>query len=252
MMLPLILAYHKVERRHELGVTRISPARFARQVERLAREGWRTLSVAELEDRLTSRVGIGERELAITFDDAYRGLREHAFPVLRANGFTAICAVITEYAGRLNTWDVAYGGRRFAHLAWRDMRRWQGQGIEFVSHTATHRRLRWLGARDVGRELRESRLALRDALGIETTTISYPFGAAGGRERAIAAAEGYSLGLTIGVRWSGELLGVPRLPVYLWSTGAFSSRVARRAERIAGAAANRFAVGTSVILSLSS
>ena len=55
---------------------------------------------------------------AFFFDDAYRGLREHAFPVLEAHGFGAVCSVITDYAGRLNRWDVAYGGRRFAHLAW--------------------------------------------------------------------------------------------------------------------------------------
>ena len=36
---------------------------------------------------------MGPRELAITFDDAYRGLRDHAFPVLEAHGFGAICFV---------------------------------------------------------------------------------------------------------------------------------------------------------------
>ena len=45
--LPPILCYHKVDPRLELGVTRISPGRFARQVERLARDGWRTLTLAE-------------------------------------------------------------------------------------------------------------------------------------------------------------------------------------------------------------
>ena len=46
--LPLVLCYHKVEARHELGVTRLGPRRFARQVERLARDGWRALTLADL------------------------------------------------------------------------------------------------------------------------------------------------------------------------------------------------------------
>ncbi|MGH7664591.1 MAG: polysaccharide deacetylase family protein, partial [Gemmatimonadaceae bacterium] len=141
--MPPILCYHKVERRQELGVTRISPPRFARQICRLARAGWRTLSLTEMIAVVRGVRPLGHRELAITFDDAYRGLRDHAFPVLADHGMTATCFVITGYAGALNRWDVAYGGRRFAHLAWRDMRRWQNRGIDFASHTVSHPRLTW-------------------------------------------------------------------------------------------------------------
>jgi peptidoglycan/xylan/chitin deacetylase (PgdA/CDA1 family) len=245
MALPPILCYHKVERQRELGVTRLAPRRFARQIERLAADGWRTLTLDEF--RLSALGGrpVGERELAITFDDGYRGLREYAFPVLRAAGFTAICAIITDFAGRLNRWDVAYGGRRFAHLAWRDIRRWQGQGIEFVSHTATHPRLTWLPDQAVATEFARSRDALD---GVDT--ISYPFGAAGPRERRLAREAGYTLGLTLATPWVGDPLAVPRLPVYCWSLprpgfGAFG-----RLEWLAAAAANRCAVGTTIIRSI--
>jgi peptidoglycan/xylan/chitin deacetylase (PgdA/CDA1 family) len=68
--------------------------------------------------------------------------------------------VITDYAGKLNRWDVAYGGRRFAHLAWRDMRAWQGRGIEFASHTATHPRLPRISDIAVYEELDRSRCAI--------------------------------------------------------------------------------------------
>lgn len=245
--LPLVLCYHKVERRGELGVTRISPRRFARQIERLAHDGWRTIGAAELLACARGRRAPGARELAITFDDAYRGLRDHAFPVLRAHGFGAVCGVITDYAGKLNRWDVAYGGRRFAHLAWRDMERWRHDGIEFVAHTATHPRLTWLDARDVRRELATSRRALRDALGVDTRTISYPFGAAGPRERAIARDEGFELGLALGGRWSGDALAVPRVPVYLWSMPRPGRGRLASLEMAVGTVANRCAVGTTIL-----
>lgn len=245
--LPLVLCYHKVERRGEVGVTRISPRRFARQIERLAREGWRTVGADELLACAEGRRMARDREVVITFDDAYRGLRDHAFPVLRAHGFGALCGVITDYAGKLNRWDVAYGGRRFAHLAWRDMARWRRDGIEFVAHTATHPRLTWLDEGSVRHELAASRRALRDALGVETRTISYPFGAAGARERAIARDEGFALGLALGGRWSGDPLAVPRVPVYLWSTPRPGRGWLAPLEMALGTAANRCAVGTSIV-----
>jgi peptidoglycan/xylan/chitin deacetylase (PgdA/CDA1 family) len=245
-VLPLILCYHKIERRDELGVTRLSPRRFARQMERLATAGWRTLSLAELIACAEGRRVPGPRELVLTFDDAYRGLREHAFPVLQSHGFRAICAVITGYAGRLNRWDVAYGGRRFAHLAWRDMRRWQTRGIEFVPHTVSHPRLTWEPASAMRRELEQSRHDLERALDVDAPAISYPFGAAGLREQDAARACGYRLGLTLATRWRGEPLAVPRLPVYRWSPPTPGVSSVATLEWAVAAAANRCAVGTTL------
>lgn len=244
--LPPILCYHKVERRRELGVTRVSPRRFARQIERLARRGWRTLTLAELLDCVAGRRAVGDRELVVSFDDAYRGLREHAFPVLAAHGFGAICAVITEYAGRLNRWDVAYGGRRFAHLAWRDLRGWMGRGIEIVSHTATHPRLTWLPESDVARELAWSRDVLRAELGVGSPVVVYPFGAAGGRERRLAAAEGYEAGFSLAGPWRGDAFAIPRHPVYAWAPPTPGVGVLAPVEQLVAGLTNRCAVGTTV------
>ncbi|HEX5180581.1 MAG TPA: polysaccharide deacetylase family protein [Gemmatimonadaceae bacterium] len=246
---PCILCYHKVDRRVEFGVTRLSPRRFARQMERLARTGYTTLTLAELRACLTGVRRPARTEIAITFDDGYRALRDHAFPVLAAHGFTAICFVVTDYAGKLNRWDVAYGGRRFAHLAWRDMRRWQSRGIEFGSHTATHPRLTWLDEREVTRELAQSRGDLRAALDVDPYALSWPFGAHAQRERAIAQREGYELAFTIGGARSctGDLFAVPRHPVYMWSPPMPGVGHLRRADALAGTLANRCAIGTSII-----
>jgi len=246
-LLPPILCYHKVERRHELGVTRVSPRRFARQVERLAAGGWRTLTLAELEACASGRRAAGPRELAITFDDAYRGLREHAFPVLRAHGFGALCFVVSDYAGRLNRWDVAYGGRRFAHLTWRDMRAWQERGVvEFASHTATHPRLTWLADGDVERELARSKRDIERALDVHVRAVSYPFGAARAREREAGRAAGYALGFTLAGRWRGDPLAVPRHPVYVWAPPLPGVGLLAPIERLGAVAANRCAVGTTL------
>jgi len=247
--LPCILCYHKVDRRVELGVTRLSPRRFARQIERLARTGYTTLTLAELRACLTGVRRPARNEIAITFDDGYRALRDHAFPVLAAHGFTGTCFVVTAYAGKLNRWDVAYGGRRFAHLAWRDMRRWQSRGIAFASHTATHPRLTWLSEREVALELARSRADLQAALDVDSCALSWPFGAHAQREHAIAQREGYDVAFTIGGarRWTGDLFAVPRHPVYVWSPPMPGVGHLARADALAGTIANRCAIGTSII-----
>ena len=244
---PPILSYHKIERRMELGVTRLSPRRFARQMDRLVAGGWTTLSLEQVAACTRGERAVGSRELAITFDDAYRGLRDHAFPVLEERGFTAACFVITGYAGRMNRWDVAYGGRRFAHLAWRDIRRWQSRGIEFASHTATHPRLTWLGADDVAREMADSRRALAGALDVIPWAISYPFGAARERERQLARDAGYTAGFDLAGRWHGDAMAIPRRPVYLWAPPTPGVGLLAPLEWIGAIGANRCAVGTTLI-----
>ena len=246
-MLPLILCYHKIERRLELGVTRLSPRRFRRQIERFASAGWSALTLDELR-----AIALGERvaapnEFAITFDDAYRGLREHAFPVLRDHGFAAICSVITDYAGRLNRWDVAYGGRRFAHLTWRDIRRWSGANVSFISHTATHPRLTWLPDDAVELEMTRSRDALVAELGEAPAVVSYPFGAAGEREFRLARDAGYSTGFGLAGSWNGDPMHITRLPVYPWAPPMPGVGPLAPLERFGAWAANRCSVGTTML-----
>jgi peptidoglycan/xylan/chitin deacetylase (PgdA/CDA1 family) len=224
----------------------VSPRRFARQIERLAAAGWRTLDLTELIACVRGERRAAADEIAITFDDGYRGLRDHAFPVLEAHGFSATVFIITDFAGALNRWDVAYGGRRFAHLAWRDMRRWQGRGIDFASHTASHPRLPWRDADDVARELARSRRAIERQLDVIPRAVAYPFGAAGPRECALATREGYDAGFALAARWRGDAMLAPRLSVYSWSPPTPGVGVLAPVEWAAAYLTNRCAVGTSL------
>ena len=156
--------------------------------------------------------------------------------------------MITDYAGKLNRWDVAYGGRRFAHLAWRDMRAWQGREIEFASHTATHPRLTRLSELGVHEELDRSRRHIAGALGVDTAAVSYPFGAAGGREERIAREAGYEGGFGIARAWRGSAMNIARAPVHLWAPMMPAVGLLRAPERIAGLVANQCAMGTTLML----
>ena len=204
------------------------------------------MSLVEFEACIRGERRARDREILITFDDAYRGLRDYAFPVLRDVAFAGTCFVITDFAGRLNRWDVAYGGRRFAHLAWRDIEHWSAHGIAFESHTATHPRLPWIDDARLVDELGRSRRAVESALGTAPRAISYPFGAFDSRVTAVAAQCGYAMGFGLGGPWRGDALCIPRRPVHCWSPNLPVVGRLGHLERVASAIASRCSVGTSL------
>ncbi len=89
------------------------------------------------------------------------------------------------------------------------------------------------------------------ALDVETLAVSYPFGAAAEREERLAREAGYAAGFGIARGWSGSVMSIARTPVYVWAPLLPGVGVLRAPERLAGAIANRCAVGTTFIQSAS-
>ena len=217
----------------------------------LARSGWRTLTLGEFENRVQRAVVPTCNEFLLSFDDGYASLAQHAYPVLADLGFSATTFLITDYVGKTNTWDVRYTWDRLRHLSWDEIEHWRARGFEFGSHGATHRRLTWLDDAAVQAELGRAREVLRARVGPEgARAIAYPFGAVDSRIVRHAAAAGYALGFG-GVKATGEPLHLARVPVYFWDRWdvPFGLRGDRIGEfgRMVAHAANRCAVGTSVI-----
>jgi len=257
---PPVLCYHRVGGPLELGVTRVARSVFARHMTARAHAGWQTLTLAEFAARLesgNSALRTPHSEFLVTFDDGYASLAEHAYPILTDLGFTAATFLITDYVGRLNTWDVRYTWQRLAHLDWPAIERWRARGLEFASHGATHRRLTWLDEARAADELGRSRAVLVDRLGPEAgRAVAYPFGARDRRIEQLARAAGYDLGFG-GVRGgsTGTTLGLSRVPVYAWDTGSVPLGLREDGLGALGRwvahAANRCAIGTSWMLALS-
>ena len=270
-VLPPILCYHKVDARRELGVTRVAPLVFRRQMEALAAAGVRTLGSADLEHVLAGGTPAGHAatapatgpsplaprpsppapspSLVLTFDDGYAALAEHAFPVLADLGLKALVFVVTGFVGRDNDWDVHYGWRRFRHLSWDELARWQERGIEVHSHGVTHARLTWVSHVEAAEELGRSREEIARRTGVAPAGFSYPFGAVDRRIATLASGAGYRLGFGGPRGLPGEATDSPlalrRRPIYAWDVfrpplvlrdglpGAAGLAVARLTNRIA-------------------
>ncbi len=246
---PPVLCYHRIGGPLELGVTRVGQSVFARQMTALARAGWQTLSLAEFASpRTAHRI---PRTFLLTFDDGYASLAGSAYPILADLGFTATTFLITDYVGKVNTWDVQYTWNRLQHLSWPQVEQWRARGFEFGSHGASHRRLTWLDDAAIGTELRGARETLTARLGAEAgRAIAYPFGAVDARVLRHARNAGYELGFA-GVKGSGEALCRSRVPVYFWDRGdvPFGLRTDALGSlgRFVAHVANRCAVGTTVM-----
>jgi len=102
---PFIVCYHRVVDRLHAGAPRALPAMetsvatFERHLDWLGRR-FRVVSLDEVADELA---GAGRRSArptaAVTLDDGYRDVYEHAFPVLRRMGIPAGVFVVTDLVG---------------------------------------------------------------------------------------------------------------------------------------------------------
>lgn len=253
---PPVLCYHRIGGPIEVGVTRVSITVFRRQMETLARSGWRTLTLGQFATHALnadSPFPIPHSAFLLSFDDGYASLAVNAYPVLSDLGFTATTFLITDFVGKTNSWDVSYALRRLKHLDWPTIERWRARGFEFQSHTARHARLTWLDDAGVTDELGRSRQELVRRLGAAAgRAIAYPFGAMDARVAALAATAGYELGF--GANGDGGALRLGRTPVYTWDRGdvplGLRDDVWGRVGRGVAAFANRCAVGTSAMLAL--
>lgn len=137
-----IITYHAVNDTHGFPL-----ARFKEQMNWLAREGYRTIFIKEF---LLAK-GIGQKCVAITFDDGYLDAYLYAYPILKQLGLKATLAVITDRiseengAGRIRSnyeinRDAALGKDVSSDfLSWTQLEEMLASGlVEVISHTHTH------------------------------------------------------------------------------------------------------------------
>lgn len=188
-----ILFYHRVANdRDELAV---APDSFAEQMDYLASEAYRVVDVLSAIDLLESGKPLA-RTVALTFDDGFLDLAEHALPTLSQHGFNAtvfVAPAVTD--GRTSfPW---YREEQPPLLAWADIVELDRDGtLRFEAHSLTHPNLPALDDAAAEEEIAGSKRELENHLGRVVRAFSYPSGLYGEREERIAADAGYRIALT--------------------------------------------------------
>jgi peptidoglycan/xylan/chitin deacetylase (PgdA/CDA1 family) len=214
---PLVLMYHAVRPLGGGGgfleqALVVDPYRFARQLGKLARWGYRSLTLAEYAD--ARRGAPASRTFLLTFDDAYEGLDEHVTPVLRRHNYSAVVFAPVAHLGGRNSWDA----RNRALSALRIMNQERLRGLangpwEVASHGFWHVDLRRLETTARRRQLARSREALGEVVGLPPSALAYPFGYADAAVAADAAAAGFELGFLATPYPINDPLRIPRRPI---------------------------------------
>ena len=216
-----ILAYHKISNKHEWGITSVRIRQFESQVRYLSQQNYQTIS---LERYITGDYKSSRQQplIIITFDDADESVYHHAFPILKAHGFTATLFVITDFVGKNNSWDANLGGRCSRHLEWKQIKALVKEGWEIGSHTATHPDLVRLPSDQAETELRQSKEFISRQIDQPVRFLSYPFNRFEQRIISLAKQTGYAgccaLSVPENLRKQHGDLAIPRQGVYLIDT----------------------------------
>jgi peptidoglycan/xylan/chitin deacetylase (PgdA/CDA1 family) len=182
-----VLLYHRVaDDRDPLAVP---PERFRAQMDFLAAAGYQVVDLVEA-IALLDRGAVAGPTIALTFDDGFADVRDHALAVLAAHGFRATVFVTTGVTDGRHSF--AWYARQPPVLGWDDVVALDGGGtLRFEAHTVTHPNLLALDEAAARAEIRDSRIELEERLGRPVSAFAYPAGLYGERERRLVAEAGY-------------------------------------------------------------
>jgi peptidoglycan/xylan/chitin deacetylase (PgdA/CDA1 family) len=187
-----ILYYHRIsDERDPLAVT---PAAFRRQMNALAASGQRVVDLYGIDDLALET---DEAAIALTFDDGYRDVLEHALPVLREHGFPCTVFVVPGAIAGVATFSW-YGAGAMPPLAgWDELRAQERAGlVHFEPHTMTHPVLTTISLEHAQSEIAESKQVVEEELGRPARIFCYPGGYYSPREVDLVRECGYRAAVT--------------------------------------------------------
>lgn len=233
-----VLLYHRIEPHGRGNSTAISTPSdvFRSHLRWLADNGYRSLTLAELDARIDGAPPLAEREVVLTFDDGYDCLPTLAAPILRETGMQAASFLITGLVGVGN------------HLTWDQARELSGEGlVEFHSHSHTHPR--WPSDRAmvdaVADELARSKELLIESLGTTATQqryLAWPYGRTNDHWEQVAVDHGFTTQFVVqrgAVTRANRHHRLPRLMVDGMSLHRFSQWISALRSRPGAMASNR-------------
>lgn len=172
-----ILMYHSIEdvdtAKDPMNLA-VSPETFYMQMEYLKLNGFRVISLAELSGRIAEGAAIPPKSVTVTFDDGFRSILTHAFPVLKKFGFQATLFVNIYFIERKLPEDLYW--RQWQTLNWGEVKRLHDEGLGIGSHAFTHRRLTSVEKGELEREIVTSKELIEKNIGSSVSTFCYPHG----------------------------------------------------------------------------
>ncbi len=200
-----ILNYHKIDNMNiSLSVL---PEDFDRQMAYLKENGYHTINTDQLYNYMVNGEALPENPILITFDDGYEDNYQHAYPILKKYGFTGTIFVITDFVNN----------NQPNYLTWDQIKEMKSQGMDFQSHTASHKSMTELSMDQLKEELTKSKQALDKELNQDTKFMAYPTGTYNLYIAKIVNEAGYKGAFTIkygNVDKASNMYALERVPIF--------------------------------------
>ena len=197
----LVLMYHRVGQVGNDLEARycVSPERFKAHMQALVKRGHRAVPERALVDWLHGGPRLPQGAFVLTFDDGFRGVREHALPVLEALGWPFTVFLVSDLLGDEDVWTRSRNpdGTTYPLLTAEEVLDMQRRGCSFHSHTRSHASLPTLGDAALADELAGSRSTLTGLLGHGVDFLAYPFGHLDERVEAATRGAGYRAAFSV-------------------------------------------------------
>jgi peptidoglycan/xylan/chitin deacetylase (PgdA/CDA1 family) len=121
----LFLTYHHLDEQ-ESFIT-ITPAKFKQHLQLLKEKHYNVISMEDYVCFHKRRQTLPPNAVVITFDDGYRSFYDHAYPLLKQQGYPATNFVILS--------DIETENPSLPFLTWKQIREMKREGYSFYSHS---------------------------------------------------------------------------------------------------------------------
>jgi peptidoglycan/xylan/chitin deacetylase (PgdA/CDA1 family) len=221
----IVLCYHAVSKDWPSALA-VSPDDLKRQAQWFLRRGFRPMTFSEALTRSDS-----EPAFVVSFDDAYRSVLTAGSPVLQELGVPGTVFVptradqsgIRHWEG-IDEWSDSEWRAELRGTTWQELAQLRDSGWEIGSHTRSHPDLRTLDDEALRDELEGSKLDCEENLGMECTSLAYPYGHVDQRVARAAHLAGYKAAAALDVTDHSASehgrLSWPRLSLYRRDTWA--------------------------------
>ncbi len=158
-----VLNYHQVNNKFHTVLT-MKPENFEEQIQYLSESGYHSITLEQFSQYMSGEGDLPDKPVLITFDDGYEDNYEYAYPILKKYNMIATFFLITDFIGRPG------------YLTWDQVKEMDAAGMEFGSHTLSHRPLDSFDREGVRHELVGSKKAVEWRLGKKCEFIAFPEG----------------------------------------------------------------------------
>lgn len=179
-----VLNYHQVNNKFSTCLT-MKPENFDEQMKYLHDNDYHAITQAQFDAYMSNEGDLPDRPVFITFDDGYVDNYEQAYPIMKKYGMKGTIFLVINL---MNT---------PGYLTWDQVTEMGKNGMEFGSHTISHKPLTSFDQAGVHRELTQSKAVIEGYLGKPCIYIAFPEGKVNDMVLTETKAAGYKYAFSV-------------------------------------------------------